>query len=174
MYGPPQAGKVASDIMLPRLKAQGYVETGHIPGLFKHTSYSIKFTLVVDDFLVQYTDVNDLHHLATTLKNFYAMTLDMAATKYCGVTLTWNYEEGHVTLSMPGYTEKALNQFTHPAPKKPQHAPHEWVAPNYGAKIQHATPEDETLPLDIPKASNAYKKSLEPSYSQAEWSTTPC
>ena len=35
MYGLPQAGKVASDIMIPWLKLKGYVKTGRIPGLFK-------------------------------------------------------------------------------------------------------------------------------------------
>jgi hypothetical protein len=41
MYGLPQAGKVASDALLPRLKQAGYVETGRIPGLFKHKTNSI-------------------------------------------------------------------------------------------------------------------------------------
>ena len=51
MYGLPQAGKVASDFLIPRLAAAGYHETGVIPGLFKHESNSVTFALVVDDFL---------------------------------------------------------------------------------------------------------------------------
>jgi hypothetical protein len=141
MYGLPQAGKVASDTMNPRLATEGYVETGRIPGLFKHKTNGIYFALVVDDFLVLYTNPEALDHLATTLRKHYDMTIDLTATKYCGITLAWNYEEGHVTLSMPGYIEKALHRFTHPSPAKPQHAPHAWEIPQYGARVQYA--EDE-------------------------------
>jgi hypothetical protein len=73
MYGLPQAGKVASDTLLPRLLATCYKETGRIPGLFKHRTNSIVFALVVDDFLVQYTDPKHFTHLANTLKQHYAI-----------------------------------------------------------------------------------------------------
>jgi Reverse transcriptase (RNA-dependent DNA polymerase) len=148
MYGLPQAGKVANDQLLPRLAAAGYNETGVVPGLFKHEKNSIIFCLVVDDFFVQYTSLDDLHHLSTTLKKNYEITLDMEAKKFCGITLDWNYEEGHVTLSMPGYVEKALQRFTHPPHQKPEHSPHPWTQPDYGAKIQYTTPEDTSDPLD--------------------------
>jgi hypothetical protein len=72
----------------------------------------------------------------------------MTASKFCGITLEWNYEDGHVTLSMPGYVEKALHRFTHPEPNRPQHAPHPWTAPNYGVSVQYADPEDNSKPLD--------------------------
>jgi hypothetical protein len=50
---------------------------------------------------------------------------------------------------MPGYIEKALQRFTHPTPERPQHSPHAWVAPDYGAKVQYYTvPDDSTLALD--------------------------
>jgi Reverse transcriptase (RNA-dependent DNA polymerase) len=148
MYGLRQAGKVASDALIPRLAAAGYVETGRIPGLFKHKTNSILFALVVDDFLVQYSDIRDFTHLVDTLLLHYKITTDMKASRFCGITLQWNYEEGHVTLSMPGYTEKALLRFTHPTPAKPQHSPHEWTPPDYGAKVQYADPEDQSIPLD--------------------------
>jgi hypothetical protein len=71
MYGLPQAGKVASDCLIPRLKAAGYEPTGRTPGLFKHKANSIIFALVVDDFLVQYSDLADLEHLQSTLRRHY-------------------------------------------------------------------------------------------------------
>jgi Reverse transcriptase (RNA-dependent DNA polymerase) len=147
-YGLPQAGKVASDALLPRLAAAGYNETGHIPGLFKHSTFPTYFALVVDDFLVQYQDPAHLEHIIATLQKHYQITVDRNASKFCGITLDWNYTEGHVTLSMPGYVEKVLQRFTHPVPKRPEHSPHTWVVPNYGAAIQYAEPEDTTLPLD--------------------------
>ena len=148
MYGLPQAGKVASDALLPRLKAAGYEETGRIPGLFKNRTNTVYFALVIDDVMVQYNEAQEFEHLTATLKQNYEITTDMQASKFCGITLGWNYEEGHVTLSMPGYIEKALQRFMHPTPTTPQHSPHTWVAPNYGAKVQYTTPEDTTLALD--------------------------
>jgi Reverse transcriptase (RNA-dependent DNA polymerase) len=148
MYGLPQAGKVANDNLVPRLNDAGYHETGIIPGLFCHTSNGTVFTLIVDDFLIHHIGDDNLQHLEDTLRKHYTITVDKHATKFCGMTLEWNYQEGHVTLSMPGYVEKALQRFTHQAPVKPQHAPHQWTAPNYGAKIQYTEPEDESLPLD--------------------------
>jgi hypothetical protein len=120
MYGLPQAGKVASDALLPRLKQAGYVQTGRIPGLFKHRTNSIIFALVVDDFLVQYNDTAHFAHLSVTLQKNYTITTDMGATKFCGITLKWDYVARHVTLSMPGYVEAALQRFTHPTPLPPR------------------------------------------------------
>jgi hypothetical protein len=149
MYGLPHAGKVASDYLIPRLQAAGYEETGPVPGLFKHKSNSIIFALVVDDFLIQYSHPVDLEqHLQSTLCKNYEITVDMTASKFCGMTLDLKYEAGHVTISMPGYVEKALQRFTHPDPTRPQHSPHHWIAPKYGATIQYAAPEDASTPLN--------------------------
>ncbi|MGL5936068.1 MAG: reverse transcriptase domain-containing protein, partial [Cetobacterium sp.] len=147
MYGLPQAGKVASDVLIPRLQANGYFETGNTPGLFKHKTNSIVFALVVDDFLVKYCDIDDLNHLVDTLKLHYPITTDMEATKFVGITLEWDYDNRHVTLSMPDYVDKALQRFMHPQPKRAQHAPYPWSAPNYGASIQYAEPEDTSTPF---------------------------
>jgi hypothetical protein len=66
MYGLPQAGKVASDFLLPRLAKAGYIEAGRTPsGLFKHKTNSIKFALVVDDFLVKSCQADLDQHQAT-------------------------------------------------------------------------------------------------------------
>jgi hypothetical protein len=148
MYGLPQAGKVANDALVPRLKTAGFIETGRIPGLFKHQTYPLYFALVVDDFLVQYNEEQEFTHLVNTLKQHYEITTDMQASKFCGITLKWDYTQRHVTLSMPDYIAKALQRFTHTRPKRPQHAPHAWVAPDFGAKVQYTTPEDSTLALD--------------------------
>jgi hypothetical protein len=80
MNGLPQAGRVARDHLLPRLKADGYEETEVTPGLFRHVTNSIIFTLVVDDFLVQYSSLEDLTHLQATLRQDYQITVDLSAS----------------------------------------------------------------------------------------------
>lgn len=46
---------------------------------------------------------------------------------------------------MPRYVQKALKNFLHPTPQRPQYAPHQWNQPIYGQKIQYAT-INETSP----------------------------
>jgi hypothetical protein len=41
-----------------------------------------------------------------------------------------------VDLSMLGYIKAALHKYQHPAPARPEHAPHTWNPPIYGAKAQ--------------------------------------
>jgi Reverse transcriptase (RNA-dependent DNA polymerase) len=147
MYGLPQAGKVASDNLLPRLHDAGYKPTGRIPGLYKHDTNTIYFTLIVDDFLISHAQEGALEHLKATLRKHYTITTDDAATKFCGMKLDWNYDERHVTVSMPGYIESALQRFTHPTPEAPEHSPHAWMVPDYGASTQYAAPEDDSPPL---------------------------
>ena len=103
MYGLPQAGRVAYDHLVPRLLAAGYTKAGQTPGLFIHQTNGTIFALVVDNFLVHYTCPKALQHLIATLQEFYTITVDYDATTFCGISLAWNYDEGHVTLSMPGY-----------------------------------------------------------------------
>ena len=104
------------------------------------------FTLVVDDFGIKYTDAADLQHLKHALKQKYEITSDNTGSLYCELTLEWNYDKQFVDVSMPGYVQKALLRFNHPTPSKPQHSPHRWEEPTYGAKVQYAA-TDPNLPL---------------------------
>ena len=47
---------------------------------------------------------------------------------------------------MPQYLQTALFKFQHPAPKRPQHAPHFWAKPTYGEQVQY-TQDDDSSPL---------------------------
>ena len=50
---------------------------------------------------------------------------------------------------MPGYVTRALKNFNHPAPLRPQHAPHQWTEPTYGSrKPQNPTPDSKAQLLD--------------------------
>ena len=117
-------------------------------GLFAHRRLPTKFALCVDDFGIKYNSDQDLQHLINTLKKHYDISIDKEGKNYCGLTFDWFYKEGYVDISMPGYVPKALNQFNHPAPIRPQYAPHKWTTPNYGQRIQYVQAEDETEKLN--------------------------
>jgi len=113
-----------------------------------HDTRPIRFTLVVDDFAVRYTNKADADDLMSALRQHYQVTEDWAATRYCGMTLQWDYKNRTVDLSMPGYIDRALKRFQHPHPRRPEHSPHAWQKPNYGAKTQFAPDPDATPALD--------------------------
>jgi hypothetical protein len=54
MYGLPQAGIIANQLLAHRLATHDYHQTKFTPGLLRHVTRPIQFTIVVDDFGVQY------------------------------------------------------------------------------------------------------------------------
>ena len=148
MYGLPQAGRLANDQLVAFLQPHGYLPCPLTHGLWRHTTRDVVFSLVVDDFGVRYTRQEDADHLIATLKSAYEVSVDWTGARYCGLTLKWDYEKRTCDISMPGYIERALLRFQHIAGRSPEHSPHPWQRPNYGAKTQFATLPDATPTLD--------------------------
>jgi hypothetical protein len=148
MYGLPQAGKLANDQLQALLQPHGYTPCSLTPGLWRDANSDLMFTLVVDDFGVRYTNSVDVEKLLHILGTKYRFTTDWTGRRYIGLTLTWDYTLRTLDLTMPGYIERALSRFKHPKPGCPQHAPHAWNAPIYGAKQQFVS-HDETPSLDL-------------------------
>ena len=152
MYGLPQAGILANQLLTKRLAPHGYEQCRHTPGLWRHKWRPILFSLVVDDFGIKYVGKQHADHLIQAIEDHYEFSKDWAGQLYCGITLKWDYTNRTVDLSMPGYIQAMLHKYQHPSPKRAQHAPHTWTVPNYGAKQQLTIPEDTTtllIPAEI-------------------------
>jgi hypothetical protein len=147
MYSLPQAGLLANELLKKFLNKHGYRQSKLVPGLWKHDTRPIQFTLVVDDFGVKYIGKEHAQHLKNALKEHYKLTCNWTGKRYIGITLDWDYNKCHVHLSMPNYVQKALKQFQHKAGKL-QHAPYQSTPIQYGAKKQYATQELEVPLLD--------------------------
>ena len=147
MYGLPQAGIIAQQLLEQRLATVGYYQSKIVPGLWTHKTRDICFTLVVDDFAVKYTKKEDAQHLINAIQKFYTTTIDWDATKYIGLTVDWDYTNRKVYLHMPGYLTKALQRFKHEIPKSKQNSPHPHATPQYGAKAQYVENGDSLPPL---------------------------
>jgi hypothetical protein len=143
MYGLPQAGILVNELLHRNLAKDGYRPTTHTHGLCTHDTRLISFSLVVDDFGVKYIVWEHAEHLMTCIRKHYNISSDWNGTAYCGLTLDWDYKNRTVDLSMPGYIKAALHKYQHPAPARPEHAPHTWNPPVYGAKTQFV---NETTP----------------------------
>jgi hypothetical protein len=68
MYGLPQAGILANQILARRLAVHGYHHTKFTPDIWRHLTRTIQFTLVVDDFGVQYVGQERVQHLIAYLE----------------------------------------------------------------------------------------------------------
>jgi hypothetical protein len=108
MYGLPQAGRLANDALCAFLAPHGYKPVPITPGLWRHQTRDITFTLVVDDFGIKYNTRADVDHLLNTLKQKYVVKEDWKGTRYCRLTMEWDYPARAVTISMPGYIERVL------------------------------------------------------------------
>jgi hypothetical protein len=145
MYGLPQAGIIANQLLTKNLAEDGYAPCVHTPGLWKHHTRPVLYSLVVDDFGVKYVGKDNLQHLIDALTKHYEITVDLEGTRYCGITLEWDYINRTVDLSMPGYVEDALHNFQHAKPARPCNAPSSWVPPSYGTTAPQLTkPIDHT------------------------------
>ena len=116
IYGLPQSGRLANNLLKKRLRGDGYYEVRHTPGLFRHEWRPIWFTLIVDDFGIKYIGKKIADHLLQVLNKHYDMETDWTGGLYCGITLQWNYEERYVHISMPNYVNKNLIKYQIQAP----------------------------------------------------------
>jgi hypothetical protein len=63
MYGLPQAGKLANQLLEKHPAIHGYHPTRHTHGLWKQDTRPIFFSLVIDDFGVKYIGREHAAHL---------------------------------------------------------------------------------------------------------------
>ncbi len=114
MYGLPQAGIIAQELLEERLAKHGYRQSKTMRGLWTHDTCPICFSLVVDNFGVKYVGEEHAQHLLSVMQKYYKCSCDWEGEQYCGLTLKWDYEGKKVHLTMPNYVSKALTRFQHP------------------------------------------------------------
>ncbi len=105
VWGLPQVGILANKLLRKRLLPHGYFKCPNTPGLWKHKSRPIAFTLVVDNFRVKYVRKEHVDHLRSCIKQKYELTEDWTEDLYCGIKLLWDYDLRALNISMPGYIE---------------------------------------------------------------------
>ena len=76
MYGLKQAGIIAHKSLIHHLSPFGYHPALHTPGLWQHETIDTIFTLVVDNFPIKYTSLDNAQHLLHALKEKYTISED--------------------------------------------------------------------------------------------------
>jgi hypothetical protein len=143
---------------IKNLATYGYHPVKRTPGLWKHETRRTTFTLVVNNFGVQYFNKEDADHLINSIEANYPVKTDWTGSKYIGINLDWDYTKREVKLSMEGYVKnvKALKEYQHKAPPKAYDAPTKYHKLESGQKIQYER-TDESKPL-TPKQTKTIQK----------------
>ncbi|KAL7481030.1 hypothetical protein ACHAW6_006706, partial [Cyclotella cf. meneghiniana] len=85
MYGLPQAGLLAQELLEQRLIKNGYFQSTRTPRLWTHKWLAVQFTLVVNDFGIKYMGEDNLQHLSSILREHYEISIDKTGSRYVGV-----------------------------------------------------------------------------------------
>ncbi len=147
MYGLPQVGIFAQNLLEKHLNQHDHHQSKVTPSLWKHDWWPLLFTLCVDDFGIKYVGREHANHLAKILKEHYKCSIDWDGNQYLGMTMDWDYNGHKVHVSMLDYVPEALTHFQHQAPNKLQHQPYPHIKPNYRAKAQYTEDSDTSALL---------------------------
>jgi hypothetical protein len=82
MHGLPQAGLLANKLLERCLNKHGYWQSKLVPGLWKHDTRPIQFTLVVDNFGIKYVGEEHAQHLKNALEEHYKLMCNWTGNRY--------------------------------------------------------------------------------------------
>ncbi len=148
VWGLPQVGILANKRLRRKLTPFEYFEHVSTPGLWYHKTWPISFTLVVDNFGVKYMNRDNIDDLIALIKKTYNLTKGWMGNLYCGICLDWDYTNHTVNISMPGYIEKNLQQYSYIASKQVQKCLYMPAPKRFGSKAQAPLPSDSSPKLD--------------------------
>ena len=97
MYGLKQAVIIAQKALIHHLAPFRYHPARHTPGLWKHETRNTTFTLLVDDFAIKYSSLENAKHLLHALQAKYTISEDWEAKIYIRITLKWDYKNKQST-----------------------------------------------------------------------------
>ena len=135
MPGLKQSGCITNNWLKAQLVHFGFAPVPRTPALWKHTTKPIIFSLFIDNFGVKYIGKENADHIIQALQKLYTISIDWTGSLFYGLTIAWDYAARTCDISIPNYLQTSLRKFQHPAPKRPQHAPHSWSKPNYGSHV---------------------------------------
>jgi hypothetical protein len=88
------------------------------------------FTLIVDDFGVEYVGKEHAIHLRDTIKEHYDTTENWKGDLYSGINLDWNYNKCTCRLSMEDYIDTVLTKYNRTHDRRSQYFHHSKPPPS--------------------------------------------
>ena len=87
VYSLPQSGKLYKNLPYTCLHKYGYYQDATTPGLWLHKWQPIIFTLIADEFVIEYMGKRHALHTRDVLKQHYTITEYWKGTKFSGMEL---------------------------------------------------------------------------------------
>jgi hypothetical protein len=147
-YGLSQSGILANSLFHSQLVTEGFYESISTPGFWHYKWRPIQFSLIVNDFGVEYVGIEHFNCLLNILKKYHGVQFNMAGNKLAGIAIKWDYPGKCCQISMPGYIDNLLIKFKHPRPSKPRLSPYACLPISYGTKTQFSPDDDASELLD--------------------------
>jgi hypothetical protein len=119
MYGLPQAGILAQNLLKKWQNLHGYHKSKITLHLLEHNWQPISSTFCVNNFSIKYVGWEYADHLAKILNKYCKCSINLEETRYLGMNMDWDYDGRRVHVSMLNYVSEALMPFQHQAPDKP-------------------------------------------------------
>ena len=138
-----QAGLHAHQRVVQLLENHGCYQTQ--PCLFTHVTDDIHFCLVVDDYGVKYTHIDQFHRLIAVLSKLHHVKASPIATTFLGFTIRHDRLNRLIILSMPNYIPNMLLRFR-PNGVRPAKSPSIYAPPTYGSTAPQAATLDSSDP----------------------------
>jgi hypothetical protein len=148
MYGHPVSGRIANRDLVAHLKEHSYNQDPNVPCLFEHATNKTVFTLIVDDFGVKYTGIENFNELVRILNMRWPVKTDITGKKFLGMRIDWHYDAvlPHFYPDMPTTIPDALARFYPNGTCKGASTPSTYVPPfkrgppDLGATVDNSKP----------------------------------
>ncbi|KAL7486157.1 LOW QUALITY PROTEIN: hypothetical protein ACHAW6_012455, partial [Cyclotella cf. meneghiniana] len=129
MYGLPQAGIIAQELLEKHIRAMGYHQSKINPGLWKHNWQPISFALYVNDFGIKYgkhtLTIYSKHSRSTMKYPATGMAHVTSGSPYHGTTATaLSTSPCQATVKKPVSVSTTPNQPNHKTNLTPVHHKH--------------------------------------------------
>jgi hypothetical protein len=117
------------------------------PGLWKHKWRPIQICLIVNNFGVEYVEIEHFNHLLTVLQQYHQVQTNMAGNKIVGLNVQWDFPSKQVRTDMKSYVNDLLLNLNWPMPKKPQLLPFTATPIAFSQKNQFTPDKATSAPL---------------------------
>ena len=103
----------------------------HSQQVYGHTTHTTQNYVSVLNTLELNNQQGECRSYYLLTYKIYEFSTDWYRQSFLGLSIKWDYEKGHVDISMLDYLPKSLSCFQHPKTKCPQYAPQLWTVPGY-------------------------------------------